>query len=259
MRSKTRLFAAVALAGASAAQAAVRTEKVEYRHGEVVLEGTLAFDESSKGPRPGVLVVHEWWGHGPYAVRRAEMLAALGYTAFALDMYGKGVLAKDHGEAGRLSGALRSDRKRMRERARSGLAVLKKNPRTDPGRLAAIGYCFGGTTVLELARAGESLAGVVSFHGGLDSPDPEGTKPFKAKVLVLHGADDAWVSPGIPAFQEEMRRAGADWQMVSYGGAVHSFTVREAGEDPTKGMAYNEAADRRSWEAMKAFLSEVLR
>lgn len=241
----------------SPAHAALRTETVSYKHGDVALEGALVYDDSSKKPRPGVLVLHEWWGHGPYVRKRAEELAKLGYVAFAADMYGKGIYAKSHEEAGALSGAFRKNRQLMRERALVGLEVLRKNPRTNAKKLAAIGYCFGGTSALELARAGTALAGVVSFHGGLDTPNPETTTGVKAKILVLTGADDKFVSSSIPAFEEEMRKAQADWQMISYGGAVHSFTVKEAGNDPSKGMAYNEKADRRSWQAMQDFLREV--
>jgi dienelactone hydrolase len=187
-------------------------------------------------------------------------LAELGYIAFALDMYGKGVYAKDHDEAGKLSGVYRSDRKLMRERAKAGLEILKRHPMTDQSRMAAIGYCFGGTTVLELARSGEDLRGVVSFHGGLSNPKPEDAKNIKGRVLVLHGANDKFISSDeVSAFQEEMRNADVDWQMIFYGGAVHSFTVPEAGNDPSKGMAYNEKADKRSWEEMKRFFNEIFK
>src|SRR5574341_2046066 len=234
---------------AAQVQAEIKKEVVEYKHGETLLEGYRAYDDSIQGKRPGVLVVHEWRGLNDYARRRAEQLAELGYIAFALDMYGKGLYAKDHEEAGKLSGVYRSDRALMRDRARAGLEVLKNHSLTDQARLAAIGYWFGGTTVLELARAGENLLGVVSFHGGLSNPKPEDSKNIKGRILVLHGADDKFISPDeISAFQEEMRKANVDWQMIFYGGAVHSFTVPEAGTDPSKGMAYNEKADERSWE-----------
>lgn len=237
---------------------AVITQEIEYRHEGLALQGYFAYDDAVAGKRPAVLVVHEWYGHGPYARRRAEQLAKLGYLAFAGDMYGKGVYAKNHEEAGKLAGALRGgDRALMRARALAAVEAMKKHALADRGRLAAIGYCFGGTTVLELARSGAELKGVASFHGALDTPKPEETKAVKAKILVLHGGDDRHVNPAVPGFQEEMRRAKADWQMVVYGGAVHSFTVAEAGDDPSKGMAYNAAADRRSWEALKDFLAEI--
>lgn len=258
MKTRIRLWTLLALVAAPAG-AAVKTEELDYRQGSTVLHGYFAYDDSLPGKRPAVLVVHEWWGHGPYARRRAEQLAALGYLGFAGDMYGKGIYAKTHEEAGKLSGAVRSDRRLLRERALAGVEAMRRHRLADPDRLAAIGYCFGGTTVLELARAGAPLRGVASFHGALDTPNPERTREIRAKVLVLQGANDAWTLPGVPAFEEEMRKAKADWQLVTYGGAVHSFTVREAGDDPSKGMAYNEAADRRSWEALRSFLKEIFR
>jgi dienelactone hydrolase len=152
------------------------------------------------------------------------------------------------------------DRSLMRARAKAGIQVLKNHELTDSNRIAAMGYCFGGTTVLELARSGADIAGVISFHGALATPNPEDAKNIKAKVLVFHGAEDPFVSQeAVLAFQNEMRKASADWQMVIFGGAVHSFTVQEAGNDPSKGIAYNEKADKRSWEIMKLFFKEIFR
>lgn len=240
-------------------EAAMHTELIEYRHGDTVLEGYLAYDDARKGARPGVLVVHEWWGLNDYARNRAEQLAELGYIAFALDMYGKGVRLKTPEEAGSFAGRYKADRPLMRARAQAGLDVLKKHELTDPKRIAAIGYCFGGTTVLELARSGADLAGVVSFHGGLGTPAQEDARNIKGKVLVLHGAADPLVPPQeVAAFQDEMRKANVDWQMMFYGGAVHSFTNPQSGNDPSKGVAYNEKADKRSWEAMKVFFGDAL-
>lgn len=254
------LAMAFVFAGVSPARAEVKTEVVEYRHGDVVLEGYLAYDDSIQGKRPGVVVVHEWFGQTPYERKRAEQLARLGYVAFALDMYGKGVRARDGKEAGALAGKYMGDRKLMRARAAAGLDVLRSRPETDPARLAAIGYCFGGTTVLELARSGADLVSVVSFHGGLDTPTPGDARNIKGKVLALHGGDDPLVpTKQVEAFQEEMRKGGVDWQFISYGGAVHRFSNPAAGDDSSRGLAYNERADRRSWEAMKAFFAETLR
>jgi dienelactone hydrolase len=251
---------AIVLAGVSPARAEMKAEVVEYRHGDVVLEGYLAYDDLIRGKRPGVLVAHEWNGHNQYVRKRAERLARLGYVAFALDMYGKGVRAKDAKEAAALAGIYKGDRTLMRARAAAGLDVLRRRPETDPTRLAAIGYCFGGTTVLELARSGADLVSVVSFHGGLDSPTPGDARNIKGKVLALHGGDDPFVPVSqVEAFQEEMRKGGVDWQFVSYGGAVHSFTNPESGSDNSKGLAYNERADRRSWKAMKTFFAETLK
>ena len=240
------------------AQGALKKEVVQYKHGDTILEGYIAYDDAIKGKRPGVIVVHEWMGLNPYAQKRAEQLATLGYVAFAIDMYGKGVRPKDSKEAVALSNVYKSDRKLMRSRAGAALEFFKKHPRVDDKMIAAIGYCFGGTVVLEMARGGADLVGVVSLHGGLDSLDPADAKNIRGKVLVLHGADDPFVpKEQVLAFQDEMRKAGVDWQMVIYGGAVHSFTNPDSGNDPSKGAAYNEKADKRSWEAMGVFFEEI--
>jgi dienelactone hydrolase len=218
----------------------------------------MAYDDAAKGALPLVLVVHEWWGLNDYAKDKARELAQAGYVAFAVDMYGKGVLAKDAKEAGELAGKYKGDRKLMRRRIVAGLDAAKTNPRVDPNRIAAIGYCFGGTVVLELARSGADIAGVVSFHGGLDTPDPQDAKNIKCKVLVLSGADDKSVPMSqVTAFEEEMRQGKVDYQIVIYGGAVHGFTNRANGDDPSKNVAYNEKADKRSWQAMKDFFGEL--
>jgi len=259
-RAECMAIGALAIAVmATAAPAAVQTRAVEYKDGDVTLEGYLAWDDALKGKRPGVLVVHEWWGLNDYPKMRARQLAELGYVAFALDMYGKGVVAKTPEEASELTGKFRgADRALMRRRAAAGLEVLRKQDLVDPKRIAAIGYCFGGTTVLELARNGAEIAGVVSFHGGLDTPDPADAKRIKAKVLVLHGAADKSVTPEqMKTFWDSMNAAGVDWSMVAYGGAVHAFTNPASGSDPSKGVAYDAKADRRSWAAMKEFFAEI--
>lgn len=256
MKRLAALLAAALLAVPASAK--IRTKVVEYKDGDTTLQGYAAWEDGFTDKRPGVLVVHEWWGHGPYARKRAEMLAKQGYTAFALDMYGKGVYAKDHEEAGKLAGAFFGDRTAMRKRALVGLEQLKKLPFVDIQKLGAIGYCFGGTTVLELARAGTDLKGVASFHGNLATPTPATETP-KAKVIVFQGAADKMTLPAVPAFVEEMDKVKADWQLVQYGGAVHSFTVPEAGDDPSKGMAYDKNADERSWKALLEFLTEVFK
>ena len=240
--------------------AALRTELVEYRQGDAVLQGYLAYDDAGKGQRPGVVVVHEWWGLNDYAKKRADQLAQLGYVAFAADIYGKEIRPKTPAEAGEQAGKFKADRPLLRARVNAAVQVLKNHSLVDPRRIAAIGYCFGGTAVLELARSGADVAGVVSFHGGLDTPNPGDARQIKCKVLVLHGADDPHVKPAeVAAFQDEMRQAHVDWQMTSYGGAVHSFTNPGSGSDSSKGVAYNEPADRRSWEAMKQFFAEIFR
>lgn len=257
MRKGYTALLAVIMA-ASTAKAEVKTQVIEYKHGDVVLEGFLAQDEHLQGRRPGVLIVHEWMGHNPYVRKRAEQLAALGYVAFALDMYGKGVHAKDAKEAASLASIYKNDRALMRARAAAGLNVLRSQSHVDPQHIAAIGYCFGGTTVLEMARGGADLSGVVSFHGALDTPHPEEAKNIKCRVLALHGADDPFVPPAqVIAFEDEMRKGGVDWQLVMYGGAVHSFTNPGAGSDNSRGAAYNAKADHRSWEAMRSFFHEI--
>lgn len=261
MKKILTILAAVAvlfLSKTPTASAVVRTTTVEYTHGETTLVGYLAYDDSIKGERPGVLVIHEWWGLNDYIKRRARMLAELGYVAFAVDMYGNGVKTTDSKEAGRLAGIYRANRSLMRERAGTGLEVLRNYRLTDRDRIAAIGYCFGGSTVLELARSGADILGVVSFHGNLDTPDPDEAKNIKARILALHGGDDPYVKPDdVLAFQNEMRRAGVDWQFIAYGGAVHSFTNPASGSNPSKGVAYNELADKRSWKAMRMFFKEI--
>ncbi len=245
---------------AASARADIHTELLQYKQGDTVLEGYLAYDTALQGPRPGVLIVHQWKGLTDYEKKRAEMLAKLGYVAFAADIYGQGVRPRNNQEAGAQAGKYKADRTLLRARAQAGLAVLQKHALADPKRLAAIGYCFGGTAVIELARSGAELAGVVSFHGGLDSPHPEEGKNIRCKVLALHGADDPHVSAkDLAAFEEEMRQAQVDWQLVQYGGAVHAFTDWGAGNDPKAGAAYNEKADRRSWEAMKQFFAELFK
>jgi dienelactone hydrolase len=238
--------------------AGLQTEVIGYDHGGVALEGYLAYDDTIEGNRPGILVVHDWMGLGPYAKKRADQLAELGYVAFAIDMYGQGIRPKNSKEASAQAAIYRQDRRLMRSRAKAGLDVLMNLPLVDVKRVAAIGYCFGGGTVLELARSGVDIAGVVSFHGNLDTPDPEDAKNIKAKVLVLHGASDPFVpQKDAAAFQDEMSQAGVDWQIVTYGGAVHSFSNPDAGDDPSTGSAYNEKADKRSWEAMRTFFGEL--
>ncbi|MBE9143291.1 dienelactone hydrolase family protein [Planktothrix mougeotii] len=236
----------------------LQTQLIEYQQGDTVLEGYLAYNSSQTGKRPGVLVVHEWKGLDEYTKSRTEQLARLGYVAFAADIYGKGIRPQTAEEARTQATLYRSNRALLRERVNAALAELRKQPQTDPQNLAAIGYCFGGTTVLELARSGADIDGVVSFHGGLDSPNPQDGKQIKSKVLVLHGADDPLVSPeDIMAFEKEMRNGNVDWQMISYGRTVHSFTNPKAGNDPSKGTAYNPDSDRRSFEAMKLFFNEI--
>lgn len=255
-----RSLAVVLVATACAATAAIKTEVVEYRDGDTVLQGFVAYDDAKAGKVPGVLVVHQWMGLTDYEKKRCEMLAELGYVAFAADIYGKGVRPANTGEAGGLAGKYKGDRALLRRRVNAGFETLKGLPKCDTAKTAAIGYCFGGTTALELGRSGAALSGIVSFHGGLSTPTPADAANIKGKVLALHGADDPFVPPAeVAAFEQEMRTAKCDWQLVAYGGAVHSFTQAAAGNDNSKGAAYNEKADRRSWAAMKEFFAEIFR
>ena len=254
---KTTALMLFSLLVATPALGAIHTEAVDYKDGDVQLQGYLAYDDALTGKRPGVLVVHEWWGLGPYVKMRAEMLAKQGYVAFAPDMYGKGLYSHDHQQAGKWAGAFQKDRAMMRKRALAGLAVLQGQKNVDPSKIVAMGYCFGGTAALELARAGADLKGVVTFHAGLETPNPDQTPHLKAKILINQGADDTYTRGGLPALEEELKKAGAEYQINIYSGAVHGFTVKEAGNNPASGMAYNAEADLRSWQALQSFLAEV--
>ncbi len=243
----------------SCVHAALVEKLVTYEQGGATLEGFNVYDDAVEGKRPAVLVIHQWTGLTEYEKRRSRMLAELGYNVFAADVYGQGIRPKPP-EAGQEAGKYKGDRALFRARMTAALDILKRDEHTDVNKVAAIGYCFGGTGVLELARAGTNIAGVVSFHGGLAASPGMEAKPGKipAEVLVLHGADDPFESAEVVAgFVTEMKTAKANWQMNIYSGAVHSFTQKEAGDDNSKGAAYNARADSRSWEAMTAFLREI--
>jgi len=256
---KTLLTVILALSYVLAVRGQIHTATVEYKDGDTVLEGYLAYEQAHT-QKPGVLIVHQWKGLGDNEKKRAEMLAKLGYVAFAVDIYGKGIRPQDPQAAAAEAGKYKQNRALLRQRVRAGLIALQTRKVADPNHIAAIGYCFGGTTVIELARSGANIAGVVSFHGALDSPTPEDGKNIKCKVLALHGADDPFVpAKDVAAFEDEMRQAKVDWQLVKYGGAVHGFTDWNAGNDNSKGMAYNEKADNRSWEDMKLFFAEIFK
>lgn len=251
------MAALTALVGSASAELVEKA--VEYQQDGATLEGFHVYDGSVEGKRPAVLVIHQWTGLTDYEKHRSRMLAAMGYNVFAADIYGKGVRPQPP-EAGQEAGKYKGNRDLYRARLTAALEVLRKEEHTDPAKIAAIGYCFGGTGALELARSGADIAGVVSFHGGVGPAEGKAAAKgaVKAKVLVLHGADDPNVKPDeVEAFAKEMREAGVDWQLIAYGGAVHAFTQKTAGDDPSKGAAYNEKADRRSWEAMKSFFAEL--
>jgi dienelactone hydrolase len=250
------LLALAAVAPPAAAE--VVTRPVAYRHGDVALEGCLAYDTAGGARRPGVLVAHEEGGNGAQARQRAVQWARQGYVAFAVDLYGKGVRPRDAKEAAARAGLGRPDRQVPRARVEAGLNLLRRQAQVDPERLAAVGYGVGGTAVLELARGGADLEGVVCVHGDLSTPAPADAKQIKASVLVLAGSDDPRASPEkLAAFEEEMRAGGVDWQVIRYGGAARDFTDPQAGRDLSQGRAYDASADRRAAEAIKTFLAEL--
>ena len=251
------LLPLLVMAGVTSAEAKLVTKTIEYHQGDTTLEGYLAYDDAFGGKRPGVLVVHQWMGLTDYEENRAVMLANLGYVAFCADIYGKGIRPQNYKDAGAEATKYKTDRALLRRRVNAALAELKQSELVDTNRIAAIGYCFGGTTVIELARSGAALNGIVSFHGGLDSPAPADGKNIQCKVLVCHGADDPFEKPeDLTAFESEMRAANVDWRLILYGGAVHSFTQPMA-DGSLPGAKYNERADKRSWQDMKQFFAEI--
>lgn len=250
---------ALALSVAVPASAGVISKPVAYTIGKDAFEGVLIFDDSLKTPRPGLVLIPNWLGITPSNLKHAEMIAGQKYVIFVADMYGKNVRPKTIDEAAKASGAVKADRQLMRARAAKALELLKTQAKVAPldlTKLGAIGFCFGGTSAIELARAGSKVAGVVSFHGGLDSPTPADGKNITAKVLALHGADDPYNPPkDLEAFENEMRTNKVDWQLLKYGGAVHSFTDVDA---HIAGQAeYNPTVAKRSYEAMQAFFAEL--
>ena len=243
----------------SQAAAEIKTQVVEYKDGDVTLQGFVAWDSAKADQAmPGILVVHQWMGLTDYEKGRCRQLAELGYVAFALDVYGKGIRPNNPQDAAKQAGIYKTDRELYRRRLNLGLDQLKAQTAVSKNQIAAIGYCFGGTGVLELARSGAEISGVVSFHGGLDSPQPEAGKNIQCRILVCHGADDPFVpAKDIEAFKSELNAAKVDWQMDIYSGAVHSFTQPMAGHDNSRGAAYNAKADMRSWTAMNSFFGEL--
>ncbi len=249
------------LVSVAAAQPKIQGKTVEYTAQGVVMKGYLAYDENIMGKRPGVLVVHEWWGLNDYARKRAKMLAELGYTALAVDMYGDGKVAMHPDDARKFSSELMKNFDVGKARFLAAMDFLKQQPTVDSTRIAAIGYCLGGGIVLNMARQGVDLKGVASFHGGLTAVKPAQAGMVKAKILVLNGAADKFTtSEQIEAFKQEMKAAGADFQFISYPGAMHSFTNPDAdalGKEFNLPFAYNANADRESWNEMKNFLKAI--
>jgi dienelactone hydrolase len=256
----TLAFGVVAVA---TAEPKIQGKTVEYNAQGVVMKGYLAHDENIKGKRPGVLVVHEWWGLNDYARERARMLAALGYTALAVDMYGEGRQAMHPEDAKKFSSELMKNFDSAKARFMAAMDFLTQQASVDPTRIAAIGFCMGGGVVLNTARQGVDLKGVVSFHGSLTPVKPAQPGSVKAKILVLHGADDKFIpAQQIEAFHQEMKAADAGFRLISYPGALHSFTNPEAdalGKKYNMPIAYNAQADKESWSEMRGFLSTVLK
>lgn len=241
----------------------IEGKEVTYNAGDMSMKGYLAYDKNAKVRRPGVLVVHEWWGHNDYARKRAVMLAEMGYTALAVDMYGDGRQAAHPDEAGKFSSELMKNFDVARARFTAALELLRKEPTVQSDKIAAIGYCFGGGIVLNMARQGVDLRGVASFHGSLTAVKPAEPGVIKAKLLVLHGADDKLVTPEqVDAFKHEMKEAGADLRFISYPGAKHSFTNPQADEYAKKfnlPLGYDAESDRKSWKELKRFLKGLFK
>lgn len=257
---RTKLAAAVAgLALAFATPAKVQTKPLEYRQGDTVLQGFLAWDDAATGKRPGVLVVHEWWGQNEHARRQAIRLAEAGYVGFALDLYGKGKVATHPKDAMAFVQEATKDPATKTARFDAALALLRQQPQVDAGKIGAFGYCFGGGVALDMARAGAELAAVVTFHGSLAPTDgPAEPGRVKPAILVQTGGDDPNIPPSqVKAFEDEMRRAGANVKVIVYPGAKHGFTNPDADKAGVPGLAYDAKADAASWAAAVKFLKQV--
>lgn len=260
---KRLLLSLALLCLALPALAAVQGREVSYSAGGTTMKGWLAWDDAAKGKRPAVLVVHEWWGHNDYARKRARMLAELGYVALAVDMYGDGKQAMHPDDAGKFASEVAKNRPLAKARFEAAMKLLQKQRDVDSKKMAAIGYCFGGGVVLNMAREGEPLRGVAVFHGGLATDTPAQKGHIKAKVRVFTGADDKMIPPAqVDAFKQEMEKAGVDYKVVSYPGALHAFTNPDAdalGKQFNIPIAYNAAADKDSWMQLEDFLAQVLK
>ena len=257
------ILLALLLAGFTTSRAEVVGKPVEYYAGKDTLKGYIAYDSKFKDKRPGILVVHEWWGNNDYSRRRANMLAELGYVAFAVDMYGNGRLADNPADAGKFAGEVGKNIPLMVARFSAAFDELKKNEVVDPARIGAIGYCFGGGVVLNMARQGVDLKGVVSFHGMLATQSPAEKGKAKARILACNGADDKFISAdNIKDFKAEMKAAGVDLKFINYPGSVHAFTnpdATELGKKFNMPIAYNEKADKKSWADMQEFFKKVFK
>jgi dienelactone hydrolase len=252
------VLAAAIVVHATAALAEVQTREVEYTQGESTLRGYLAWNAAAEGRRPGVLVVHEWWGHNQHARRQAERLAEAGYVAFALDMFGEGKVASHPTEAKEFVAEATKDPAVVQARFDAARAQLQADPHVDPERIGAIGYCFGGAIVLGQARAGADLDVVATFHGALATEQPAEEGKVRARVLVMTGDADPFVpAEQVAAFEAEMKAAGAYFDVIRYPGAKHSFTNPDAGKSGMEALAYDADADRKSWETLLSVLGKV--
>ena len=258
-RMKAIALSLVGLCFVSTLRAEIIEKPIEYTSSGVTCEGVHVVDTAKTGPRGSVLVVHQWTGISDHEKERAHRLAEQGYNVFIADIYGKGIRPQPPA-SGKEAGKYKKDRTLLRTRLNDALDVLKKLPETDATKIGAIGFCFGGTSVVELARSGAAVKGVVSFHGGLDSPTPADGKNIKGEILACHGADDPFVpAADLKAFEDELTAASVKYQLIKYPGAVHAFTQKAAGNDNSKGAAYNEAADKSSWASMTEFFARVLK
>ncbi len=236
---------------------AIQTKQIEYRDGDILLEAYMAYDDSSSDQRPGVLISHAWGGRGEHEESKAERLAELGYVGFALDLYGKGVLGSDPKQNQALMQPLLDDREMLQRRMQLALGIIRKQKEVDGERVAAMGFCFGGLCVLDLARTGADILGAASFHGLFSAPGNTGDNKISAKVLVMHGWDDPMATPGqVLSLAEELTSMDADWQIHAYGNTMHAFT-NPAADNADMGTVYNEDADRRSWQSLQLFLAEI--
>lgn len=251
---------AAALLAAAVASAEVKTREIEYTQGETTLQGYMAWDDAAKTKRPGVVVVHEWWGHNAHARRQAERLAKAGYVAFALDMYGKGKVTTHPADAQTFAAEATKDLAVVGARFDAALEQLKQDPHVDAEKIGAIGYCFGGAIVLGMARVGADLDAVATFHGSLGTQTPAGKGKVRGRILVMTGAADSFVPPEqVAAFEAEMKAAGAKYEVIRYPGARHSFTNPDAGTYGMEALAYDADADRKSWAAMLRMFRKALK
>lgn len=238
--------------------AGLKTEVISYSSGQEEMEGVLAFDDTDTKPKPGLLIVHDWMGLGNFTRDKAVELAKQGYVAFAVDVYGKGIRPKDATEAGKFAGKYKNDRNLFRAHMKAAYDLLRSRKEVVAEKIAVFGYCFGGTAALELARSGVPLRGTGSFHGGLANPNPADAKNIQGRVLILHGADDPFVSPNeVNTFKQEMTQAKVKFDFISYPGAVHAFAVPAAGNNVKSGAAYDSKADKESWLTFQKFLKEI--